>query len=71
MAIRWPEYEKTAPDNQNDPVGTALKAMVERALPQSAANQRQLQKERAAEAKRQRAESLDAAKVLDTEYPRS
>jgi hypothetical protein len=44
--------------------------MVERGRAQSAANMRQLQTARAAEAKRQRQESLDAARVLDTDFRR-
>lgn len=70
MAINWPIYETKEPNNQTDPVGNAVRAMTERAIAQSAANARQLQQARAAEAKRQRQESLDAAKVLTTELKR-
>lgn len=70
MALNWPTYETKAPNNQTDPVGNAVKAMGDAAVAQSAANQRQLQQARAAEAKRQRQESLDAAQVLDTNFRR-
>ena len=70
MSINWPVYETKAPNNQTDPVGNALKAMTERAVAQSAANMRQLQQARAADGKRQRDESLAAAKVLDTDLKR-
>jgi len=67
--ISWPKFEKNV-DNQNTAVGDAVRQMTDRALAQSAANARQLQQARAAEAKRQRAESLAAASVLETEYQR-
>ena len=70
MPLNWPTYETKAPNNQTDPVGNAVKAMTERAVLQSAANQRQLQQARADLAKRQRQESLDAAKVIDTNFKR-
>lgn len=70
MAINWPVYETKEPNNATDPVGPALKKMMDASIAQSAANQRQLQEARAAEAKRQRQESLDAAQVLDTDLRR-
>jgi hypothetical protein len=69
MAIKWPDFSNaTKPENS---VGDALRIMCDREIAQSAANMRQLQQARAAEAKRQRQESLDAAKVLDTDLRRS
>ena len=43
MALNWPTYETKEPNNATDPVGNAVKAMTDRAVAQSAANQRQLQ----------------------------
>ena len=69
MAIKWPEFSNASkPENA---VGDAIRIMCDREVAQSAVNQRQLQQARAAEAKRQRDESLAAAKVLDTDLRRS
>jgi hypothetical protein len=67
--INWPKFEKQ-PSNESTAVGDAVNVMVKRELAQSAANMRQIQAARAAEARRQRQESLAAAAVLDTEYQR-
>jgi hypothetical protein len=67
--ISWPKFEKQ-PSNESTAVGDAVNVMVNEHRAQAAANMKQLQQARAAEAKRQRQESLDAAKVLDTEYQR-
>ena len=64
MAIRWPQYESKEPNNQTDPVGNAVKVMCDAAVAQSAANARELQQAKAEVARRQRQESLEAAKVL-------
>jgi hypothetical protein len=70
MSLNWPTYAKQEPNNQTDPVGNAVNVMVSEHRAQAAANMRQLQAARAAEAKRQRQESLDAARVLDTDFRR-
>jgi hypothetical protein len=67
--ISWPKFEKQ-PSNESNVVGSAVDVMVAQHRAQSAANQKQLQAARAAEARRQRQESLAAAAVLDTEYQR-
>jgi hypothetical protein len=67
--INWPTFQKQ-PSNESNAVGSAVDAMVSAARAESAANMRQLQQARAAEAKRQRQESLDASKVLTTEFRR-
>ena len=69
MPLIFPKFEKQ-PSNESNAVGDAVNQMVKRELGQSAANMRQLQAARATEARRQRQESLDAARVLETEYQR-
>lgn len=69
MPLIFPKFEKQ-PSNESNAVGDAVNVMVKRELAQSAANMRALQQARAAEAKRQRAESLAAAAVLDTDFER-
>lgn len=67
MAINWHENREPKPaDNQTDSVGPAVKAMIERSMPQVVADHKRLQADRAAEAKRLRQESIDAAKLLTT-----
>jgi hypothetical protein len=67
--INWPKFEKQ-PSNESSAVGDAVNQMVARERASAAANQKQLQAARAAEARRQREESLAAAAVLDTTYQR-
>ena len=67
--ISWPKFEKQ-PSNESNAVGSAVDVMVARERASAAANMRQLQTVRGAEAKRQRQESLDAAAVLDTDFRR-
>jgi len=67
--ISWPRFEKQ-PSNESNAVGDAVNQMVARERASAAENMRQLQAARAAEAKRQRAESLAAAAVLDTDFKR-
>jgi hypothetical protein len=67
--ISWPKFEKQ-PSNESNAVGDAVNQMVARERASAAANMRQLQTVRAAEAKRRRQESIDAARVLDTDFKR-
>lgn len=69
MAIAWPQFTEE-PSNESRAIGSAIERMTSAALGQSRANQKHLQLARAAEAKRLRQESLDAARVLSTEYLR-
>ena len=69
MPINWPKFE-IKPSNESDANGDYIKKMVNREIAQSAANQKQLQQAKAAEARRIRQESLDAERILTTEYPR-
>jgi hypothetical protein len=64
MAINWPDFSNAS--KPADAVGDAVRIMTDRAIAQSAANQRALQTAKAEVAKRQRAENLAAAQVLDT-----
>jgi hypothetical protein len=68
-SLRWPTYEKQ-PSNESTAVGDAVNVMVNEHRAQAAANMKQLQQARAAEARRQREESLAAAAVLDTDFRR-
>ena len=69
MPLIFPKFEKQ-PSNESNAVGDAVNVMVARERASAAANMRQLQTARAAEARRQRQESIDAAKVLDTDFRR-
>jgi len=63
-SLKFPQF--TNPPNESNAVGNAVDLMCKRELAQSAANYKALQAARAAEAKRQRQESIEAARVLDT-----
>lgn len=65
MPLIFPTFEKQ-PANESNAVGSAIDLMVAQQRAQSRANMQQLQQARALEAKRQRQESLDAARVLTT-----
>jgi hypothetical protein len=69
MSLNWPNYDRKNMTDQNA-VGDAIEVMVAKEQAQAAVNQRQLQAARAAEAKRQRDESLAASRVLNTTVSR-
>ena len=62
--LRWPDFSNTKTAGESTPEGAAINEMCKREMAQSAANCRALQKAKAAEARRLRAESIEAAQVL-------
>jgi len=69
MALNWPTYTNQ-PNNDANAVGDAVNRMVDKEIASAAANQRALQAAKAAEAKRQRDESLAAARVVNVRVSR-